>query len=341
MTHPLHTPLRVSTTIALAALAACSNSNSTTTAPAPTSAATASFDSTVAIQWNETLYRAVRDTNTNPPRASRVFAYTGVTLYEAVVDGMPGYQSLEGQLNGLTAATLPEPEAGAVYDWAIVANRALSLVSVGLISGGAVAFTTQEDSLLATLSTGVDAAVVARSITHGDELAAAVLVWAAADGTADQALCQTNWTAPVPTIDGGWTQVSGVAQPLLPCWGAMRTFVVTDGEECEAVGPPAFSIATTSAWHAQALVVYNTTGDLGANLSPDQIDIGNYWADGLAAPSATGTPPGHWIAITCQVADEQTLTLDVSAEAFARVGLAVADAFITCWEDTTSGPLVW
>jgi len=333
MSHTQHPLLCASTALGLAALAACSNSNSSNSNPPPTSAATGTYDSAVAIQWNETLYRAVRDTSTNPPRAARVYAYTGVTLYEAVVHGMPGYQSLEGQLNGLTAATLPDPDAGVVYDWAIAGNRALSLVSAGLITGGAAAFTAQEDSLLATLSTGVDDAVVARSITYGDELAAAILVWAAADGTADQALCQTNWTAPVLPQDGGWTQVSGMAQPLLPCWGAMRTFVVTDSQECEAVGPPMFSTATTSAWHAQALVVYSTTGDLGANLSADQQDIGLYWSDGLAAPTATGTPPGHWIAITCQLADAEDLPLDVSAEAFARVGLAVADAFITCWEE--------
>jgi len=331
MNYTLRSSLRASTAIALAALSACSDNKSSTLAP--TSALTVTYDSAVAIQWNETLYRAVRDTGTNPPRAARVYGYTGVTLYEAVVNGMPQHQSLQGQLNGLTAATLPEPDAGQVYDWAIAGNRALSLVSTDLIPGGAAAFTLQEDALHATLSIGVDDAVVARSIAYGDDLAAAILVWAAADGTADQALCQTNWTAPILPQDGGWTQVSGAAQPLLPCWGDMRTFVVMDGEECEPVGPPAFSTSTSSACYAQALLVYNTTGDEGDELTQDQRDIGNYWADGLAAPSATGTPPGHWIAITCQVAGEQDLTLDVSAEAFARVGMALADAFVTCWEE--------
>jgi len=42
----------------------------------------------------------------SPPVAARAFGYIGVTLYEAVVPGMPDYQSLAGQLNGLTRTNL-------------------------------------------------------------------------------------------------------------------------------------------------------------------------------------------------------------------------------------------
>jgi membrane-associated phospholipid phosphatase len=76
--------------------------------------------------------------------------------------------------------------------------------------------------------------------------------------------------------------------------------------------------------------MYNLTGDAGANLTADQAAIAQYWADNA---TVTGTPAGHWIAIACQVSADEALTLDVSAEAFARLGLAVADAFITCWQE--------
>lgn len=331
---PPRTFLSAPRTACVAALvfvgAACSNGGSDSPAtPAPTSALTASFGSDVAVQWNETLYTQIRQTSTNPPRAARAFAYTGVALYEAVVHGMPEHQSLQGQLGGLPANTLPVPPTGQVHDWAIAANRALNVVSTALVAGATTEFDAQEASLLATLSAGVDAAVVDRSVDYGDALGNAILVWAATDGTALQADCQTNWVAPIPPNSGGWTPVSGSAQPLLPCWGDMRTFVVADGLECEPIGPPAYSNSIGSAWHAQSLLVYNTTGDAGANLTQDQRDIALYWADNAGG---TGTPPGHWIAIACQISADEALSLDVSAEAFARVGLAVADAFITCWE---------
>ena len=48
----------------------------------------------------------------------------GVTLYEAVVPGMPEYQSLAGQVNGLTA--IPLVSTGQVRHWPTVANAALA-----------------------------------------------------------------------------------------------------------------------------------------------------------------------------------------------------------------------
>jgi hypothetical protein len=56
--------------------------------------------------------------------------------------------------------------------------------------------------------------------------------------------------------------------------------------------------------------------------------IALYWADD---PGLTGTPPGHSLSILSQVLVQQGSALGVAAEAYARVGLAVADAFIACW----------
>ena len=59
--------------------------------------------------------------------AARAFGYEGVALYEAVVPGMTGYQSLAGQLNGLEP--LPAAEHGAEYHWPTVANTALAAMA--------------------------------------------------------------------------------------------------------------------------------------------------------------------------------------------------------------------
>jgi len=72
-----------------------------------------------------------------------------------------------------------------------------------------------------------------------------------------------------------------------------------------------------------AVEVYQT----GLNLTAEQKTVAEYWADGAGA---TGTPPGHWIAIIGHLARNDSLSLMAAAEAYARVGLAVADAFISC-----------
>ncbi|MCK6462105.1 MAG: vanadium-dependent haloperoxidase, partial [Planctomycetes bacterium] len=65
------------------------------------------------------------------------------------------------------------------------------------------------------------------------------------------------------------------------------------------------------------------------NLTAEQKAIALFWADD---PGATSTPPGHWVNIVSQFCVEDDLSLLVAAEAYARVGIAMADAFITCWE---------
>src|SRR5689334_1943944 len=47
----------------------------------------------------------------SPPQASRVYAYASVAAYETLRAGHPEYRSLAGQLNGLTPAPAPDPNA--------------------------------------------------------------------------------------------------------------------------------------------------------------------------------------------------------------------------------------
>jgi hypothetical protein len=105
----------------------------------------------------------------------------------------------------------------------------------------------------------------------------------------------------------------------------IRPMVLTSGEECPPPGHPAFSTDPASNFHAAGLEVYN----VGLDLTDEQKTIADYWSDGAGA---TGTPPGHWIAIVSQIARNDDLSLAAAAEAYARVGMAVHDAFIACWK---------
>lgn len=44
------------------------------------------------------------------------------------------------------------------------------------------------------------------------------------------------------------------------------------------------------------------------------------------------TPPGHWIFIVWQIIEKDKLPIDRAVEAFALLGVAVADGFIGCWD---------
>jgi hypothetical protein len=165
--------------------------------------------------------------------------------------------------------------------------------------------------------------VYARSVQFGQAVAKALLAWAAADGSATLADCP--YTPPVGP--GLWepTPPAYSPQPVQPCWGQLRPFVLTSGAECAPPPHPPYAEDPSSEFYANAFAVYQTS----LTLTEEQRTIAQYWADD---PGATGTPPGHWMAIMGQLAMHDGLSLIAAAEGYARVGIAVADAFISCWE---------
>src|SRR6266581_3914108 len=282
------------------------------------------YPSDVASAWFDTLYDVVKTEKTAPPPASRIYGIASVALYESIVGGSIGNRSLVGQLNEL--GPLPAARSGKKYHWPTVANSALATVIRGLYSTASQAsmdlIDAREHELASRFQEAVPDPDYAQSAALGRDVAGAVLGWAATDGFSTNNNCPYV-PAPVP---GAWvpTPPAFNPNPLQPCWGEIRPMVLTSGTECAASGNPPFSTDSSSEFYAAALEVYNT----GVNLTSEQRTIADYWADGAGA---TGTPPGHWIAIVGQVSRNSGLSLMASAEAFARVGIAVHDAFIECW----------
>jgi PAP2 superfamily len=289
------------------------------------SQATDTFNSEVASVWFDALYNLVKTEQITPPVASRIYGVVAVALYEAIVPGSLQNRSLVGQLNELIAVPPPTPHT--IYHWPTVANAALARTVRGLFStasaGSLETINALEQQWVSTFQASVPAFVSILSVAQGQAVADAVLAWMSTDGMATLDHCA--YTPPVGP--GLWepTPPAFMPNPLQPCWGQLRPFVLTFGEECTPQPPPAYSEDPASEFYALATDVYT----INLNLTDEQRTIANYWADNAGA---TGTPPGHWIAIVGQIARTNDLSLMAVAEAYARVGLAVADAFIGCWQ---------
>jgi hypothetical protein len=300
--------------------AACRDSDN----GASTSAPVASFDATTAREWFDLLTASIDAENLNPPEASRRIGYAGVAFYEALVAGMPGHRSLGGQLNELP--TLPAPPSGLIH-WPAAANAAVAQVLEALFATASAAtlqaIADKRTELEAGFTAdGVPMATLDRSSDHGEAIASTIEGWIAGDG-----YTQWNDCAFVPPVgEGLWepTPPGLVANPLEPCWGNLRPFALLFAAECAPLSHPPFSKSAGSAFANEAQEVY----DVGNTLTAEQMDIANFWADG----AGTLTPPGHWVSIAGQILAQENLALDVAAEAYAKVGIAVADAFISCWE---------
>jgi hypothetical protein len=283
------------------------------------------YPSDVASVWFDKLYDVIKSEATAPPVASRIYGVTAVALYEAMAPGSLENRSLVGQLNDLTG--VPQPRNNdKKYHWPTVANAALARTIRGIFtslkSENLYDINVLEAHFNAQFQGQLKKSDFDRSVEQGQAVAHAILAWAAADGFA-----MFNNCLYVPTpVPGAWvaTPPGFNPNPLQPCWGQIRPMVLSSSADCAPPGHPAFSTNHGSRFFAAAQEVY----DINKGLTDEQKTIATFWADNAGA---TGTPPGHWIAIVGQLARNNSLSLMAAAEAYARVGIAVTDAFIECW----------
>ena len=185
----------------------------------------------VPLAWFDLSLRLVRSASGfSPPVASRAFAYAGLTLYEAVVPGMPGYRSLGRLFPGLGG--VPD-DRGESYDWEAAANAALAAIFRSLIPTAGAAELEALDALEATFdrrfSRDLSHRVRSRSRQRGRDVADALFAWSQGDGGHEGYL--RNFPPYVPPVGPGlWVPTPpGFLSALQPSWGSNRTFAIADG----------------------------------------------------------------------------------------------------------------
>ncbi|MFN8420981.1 MAG: vanadium-dependent haloperoxidase [Anaerolineae bacterium] len=281
------------------------------------------YSADFAIEWMQLLYDRIMVEGINPPAAARIYGYAGVTLYQAVLPGMPINNTLAGQLNGLN--DLPLPDAKLEYDWSLSADAALALVIGGLLSKdnaetAAAIQKLREKQISARKGEGLDAAIIKRSLAFGESVGKGIMEWVSTDYFAET----RDMTFEMPEGEQFWVPTTPGTKAVEPNWGQIRPFLLSYSGECDIPPRMEFSTDKNSTFYKQALEVK----EAGDNLTQEQKDIANFWLDNL---KATGTPAGHWVMIESQIARQLKLTLARSAEMYAIVGIALADAFIACW----------
>ncbi len=292
------------------------------------SAPAADFSAEVANDWFSLQLKLIQETaGFTPPVASRALGYSGLTLYEAVIHGMPDHNSLVGQLNDLSQ--LPQPETNRRYHWPSAANAALATITRALYPTATdtnlAAIDALEGRYAAQFASESDAATIERSTAYGTALAQAVFEYSETDGGHEGYARNFPDVYEPPVGDGMWVATAPDFQRALqPYWGDNRPFVLESGAHCLPDPPTAFSTDPDSTFYAESWEVYTAV----QNLTPEQEMIALFWADD---PGKTATPPGHSISIANQILREQAAMLDVAAETYARLGIALTDAFIGCW----------
>lgn len=275
----------------------------------------------LATDWVRTLYDVVMAEGLTPPGAARFYHYTSVTMYEAARSGRQ--PTLAGQLTGLGRLPVPRQD----LDSGVVLSEAVSAVALGLLPAAAqgsrdliVAHRERVIGAASTTSGRRDRIEAGRR--HGQQLAADLLAWMTSDGAAEASA--RPYTPPVgPDLWRSTPPNFGTA--IDPYWSLVRPAILTEAGEVEPEPPVPFSTEVGSAFYEQAMVTYRQS----AVNTDDQIAIARFWTDN---PRLSGLPSGHWFLLLASLAaDPLGLDLHGALEGFARLGVALHDAFLNCW----------
>lgn len=268
-----------------------------------------------------------------PPVSARIYAYSSIAAYEALVPGYPEYRSLAGQLNGLTPG--PQPEAGKEYCYPLASTNALLIVGKQLVFSEGDMEDLKEKVFLDFQAMKMPKEVYDRSMAYGESVAKHILAWSKSDNYA-----QTR-SAPKFTIEvtdpSRWRPTPpAFGDALEPHWPEIRPWVIDSSGQFSSEPPVPFSTQKGSDFYKQAMEVY----DIVKAQKEDQVATAWYWDDNPFAMEVSGhisfarkkiSPGGHWMNITAHACRKANLDIMKSAEAYVKVACGLTDAFIACW----------
>jgi len=280
------------------------------------------------------LNTVVMGNNFPPMVASRNYAYAAIAAYEVMAAANSDkYESLGGQLNGLSPLQLPaiQPEA----DWQLAALLSYMKVgeSVTFPEGSMKAY---EDSIL-TLARkkGLPKKVEAASREFADSVSAAIIRWSKKDN-----YLQTRGAEKYTVTDepGRWVPTPPMyATAAEPHWMEIRTMAIDSASIFEPAPPPAFNITNKNSKYYQEVMAIKNAID---SLTPEQKHIAEFWDDNPFKMNVTGhvmfgskkfSPPGHWMSVVGIAAKQAKSDYPETIYATAKTAIALFDAFIQCW----------
>ena len=261
------------------------------------------------------------------PVSGRAYAYFSIGMYESSVELLPELQSLSGQLNQYKRTIWKDDQA---LVWPIVANTVdftlLSYYYRNMPPSNRAKIAIINDSIISHYSKKRSKSEIAQSLEYGKKLAGEIITWSKLDGADNGFNENFPESFEPPKCISCWTKtVPGYLPSLLPYWGEnQRLIEKTDSvtEDCMVLD---FSKDTSSMLYKDAYSLYIN----GNDPDPKFELISEYWDD---SPGYSGTPSGHYFSMAKQLAVDKHLELDEVLELYAKLGIAINEAFISAWK---------
>ncbi|HUQ65941.1 MAG TPA: hypothetical protein VM101_07290 [Flavitalea sp.] len=268
----------------------------------------------VATRWMHLLTDLLRKDSIPPPGCLRIYAYTGLALYESQVPAMAGYQSLFAYFSGNKIPGIDKEK----YYAPITANAAIA----GIIKKLAILKSAKEiDSLESYYENFFEQHISQEewdaSIAYGRQIADLVFQWSKSDGT-----FATYSSYSIPQANELWKPDRWSPTPPPGAYqGFLRTFVKEAIAMTLPNPPPAYSTDTVSVFYKNAKAVFEFRNNITIS---DSLLI-NAWQNRYGVNHLT---MGHLTKLLTLMLEEGNYSLQEASVIYAKNGIAMFDAVV-------------
>ena len=270
----------------------------------------------------------------SPPVASRIYVYPSIAAYETLRHSDATYKSLEGQLHELEG--IPQPIEGEVYNYPLASVISFLKVGQTLIFSEDKIVSFRNELLADFKNHRMPKDVFERSINYGNEVADHILAWADKDNYKESRSFPKYTVTDEPHK---WKPTPpGYMDGIEPAWRDIRTFVIDSAQQFRPPFPTTYDMEEGSEFYKEVMEVY----DVVNQATDEEKEIASFWDCNPYVLNVTGhimhatkkiTPGGHWIGITSIACRQQKSSIMESTVAYMMTSLALADGFISCWDE--------
>lgn len=281
----------------------------------------------------------------SPPVASRVFAYPNIAAYEIMAQDSDAYTSLSGQLKELK--DIPKANGNDPVNYQVASLVAHIDLSRRLIFSED-RMIVYRDSLYQTWETKNPLEFEA-SKKYGLEVADFIFSWMKKDNY-DQTRTMAKFTI-ISDDPSRWQPTPpSYMDGIEPHWNKIRTFAIDSAAQFKPIPPPPFSLEKESDFYKELVEVYEISNQItSVGDESEEVAIAQFWDCNPFVSVTRGhlmfatkkiSPGAHWIGI-CKIACKKTdADFDKTVYAYTKTSLALADAFISCWDEKYRSNLI-
>lgn len=271
---------------------------------------------------------------TSPVAASRYYAYIALAGYEIVAALNPQYHSFHGILNEFPHITATSDTKSASMQLAIL--YATLRMGEELLPSGFLLEEDRKGLLRESAAMGLSAETIQSSQAFSENIIAQVISYSKSDHFASL----STYARYTPRKGAAYWQPTPPAYmaPVEPNWDMLRPFLLDSADQFKPALPVAYSEKKGSDFFRLMYEVYSTT----INMSREQREIASFWDCNPFVLHTYGhldfgmkkiSPGAHWIGITGIACRQAGLNFEETVRSHALTAVALADAFISCWDE--------